>query len=79
MDFPFSEKILSELIEPVEKRCIEVENFVRDVSETVQCSAVKINDIYGPAIVGNNYQAIVVSEETLKGGNAVNAKRKVCP
>ncbi|KAL3124375.1 hypothetical protein niasHT_000799 [Heterodera trifolii] len=68
-------KILYELIEPVESRCRSVTEFIGDISEGIECQTVPIYDAYGPSIVGDHYQAIVVSEETLKGGEAVNAKR----
>jgi hypothetical protein len=38
----FAEKILYELIEPVDFRCREVANFVEDVAGMVKCFAVPI-------------------------------------
>uniref|UniRef100_A0A914HUG2 RanBP2-type domain-containing protein n=1 Tax=Globodera rostochiensis TaxID=31243 RepID=A0A914HUG2_GLORO len=68
-------KILCELLEPVGKRCRSVVEFIEDISDGISCNAQPIYDPFGPAIEGNHFQAIVVSEETLKGGKAVNAKR----
>lgn len=70
------EKILWELIEPVESRIKDVSEFIADVSR-VECRAEPITDPYGPSIVDPDLECIVVSEETYKGGLAVNAKRKV--
>ena len=64
-------------MEPVKIRCAQVESFVNDVSENVKCNTVPIFDAFGPSIENNDYQAIIVSEETLIGGMAVNTKRKV--
>lgn len=72
----FSEKVLWELIAPVEERIEGVKEFVADVS-SVECRAEPIVDPFGPSIVDPDLQCIVVSEETYKGGLAVNAKRKV--
>ncbi|KAI3410086.1 hypothetical protein GPALN_006448 [Globodera pallida] len=68
-------KILCELLEPVGERCRSVVEFIEDISDGISCNAQPIYDPFGPAIEGNHFQAIVVSEETLKGGKAVNAKR----
>lgn len=85
------EKSLYELIEPVEKRIACVEEFVADVSDNVvslwnssflklwfeRCFAEPITDPFGPSIRIPDLEAIVVSRETEKGGQAVNQKRKV--
>ncbi|GMT30963.1 hypothetical protein PFISCL1PPCAC_22260, partial [Pristionchus fissidentatus] len=68
-------KTLWEMIEPLEKRSRAVEEFVRDVSN-VTCEAHRILDGYGPSITMPELEAIVVSDETYKGGVAVNVKRK---
>lgn len=64
------------MIRPVDERIHVVEEFVKDVSH-IKISAVPINDPYGPSIVMPDIKCIVVSEETLKGGEAVNIKRRV--
>lgn len=54
-----------------------VKEFVEDVSDTVRCEVHEINDPFGPSIVDPDLEAIIVSEETIKGGKAVNQKRQV--
>lgn len=77
--FNFSpEKHLWELIKPVSERIAAVEEFVRDVGGgRVQCMGEPIIDPFGPSIEDASLECIIVSQETLKGGNAVNDKRKV--
>ncbi|GMR31542.1 hypothetical protein PMAYCL1PPCAC_01737, partial [Pristionchus mayeri] len=67
-------KTLWEMIEPVERRMNAVEEFVRDVSE-ISCELYPITDPFGPSITMDDLDAIVVSDETYKGGLAVNSKR----
>uniref|UniRef100_A0A914NB14 Dephospho-CoA kinase n=1 Tax=Meloidogyne incognita TaxID=6306 RepID=A0A914NB14_MELIC len=63
-------------MEPIKTRCANVENFVKDISENVNCITVPIYDAFGPAIEDNKCEAIIVSDETIKGAEAVNDKRK---
>ncbi|GMT01609.1 hypothetical protein PENTCL1PPCAC_23783, partial [Pristionchus entomophagus] len=67
-------KTLWEMIEPVERRMRAVEEFVKDVSD-VSCLLYPITDPFGPSITMAELNAIVVSDETYKGGQAVNTKR----
>ncbi|KAM3720659.1 Bifunctional coenzyme A synthase [Dirofilaria immitis] len=69
-------KILWELMEPFEKRAKAVQEFVEDISCNVRCEIHSIVDPYGPSIVDPDLRAIIVSNETEKGGHAVNDKRK---
>ncbi|PAV72443.1 hypothetical protein WR25_02630 [Diploscapter pachys] len=64
-------KPLYELIEPVEKRAACVEEFVTDVSDNIL-----ITDPFEPSIRSPDLEAIIVSRETEKGGQAANQKRK---
>lgn len=64
-------------MEPIKTRCANVENFVKDISENVNCITVPIYDAFGPSIEDNKCEAIIVSDETIKGAEAVNDKRKV--
>ncbi|VBB31255.1 unnamed protein product [Acanthocheilonema viteae] len=69
-------KLLWELMEPFEKRAKAVQEFVEDISCSVRCEVHPIMDPYGPSIVDPDLKAIVVSNETEKGGHAVNDRRK---
>lgn len=68
-------KKLWELISPVEERIAWVREFVDDVSAGVEVNAVPILDPFGPSIVEEDLQCIVVSKETVRGGEAVNKRR----
>ncbi len=76
--FVLSGKTLSELIQPVETRIADVRNFIQDVKPHIlfHDSVVPITDPFGPSIVVPDMSGIVVSEETRKGGDAVNKRRK---
>ncbi|XP_033103260.1 bifunctional coenzyme A synthase-like [Anneissia japonica] len=71
-------KTLTELILPIEERCLHLKSFLSDVKPQVlhDHSLVPIVDPFGPSIVYADMTAIVVSEETKGGGDAVNKKRK---
>lgn len=68
-------KSLFEMIEPVEVRMQRVVDFVEDVSGEAKCTTEPIIDPYGPSTRIEDLEAIVVSRETVKGGDAVNKKR----
>ena len=73
-----SGKKLCELIQPVETRIADVRHFIQDVKPHIlfDDSVVPITDPFGPSIVVPDMGGIVVSEETRKGGDAVNQRRK---
>ena len=70
------DKILAELIEPVEHRIVNVRTFLTDVKPTLQMDVVAINDVFGPTGYDPDIDCIVVSQETSKGGEVVNAERQ---
>lgn len=74
-------KVLAELIEPVEHRISNVKRFLTDIKPTLQMDVVAINDVFGPTGYDPNVDCIVVSQETSAGGEAVNSERqkKVTP
>ncbi|XP_078727216.1 bifunctional coenzyme A synthase isoform X2 [Lampetra fluviatilis] len=69
-------KLLNELIEPYEQRLSALRSFLSDVHPHLCYDIVPITDPFGPAITDSLLQCIVVSEETRKGGQAVNRKRE---
>ncbi|XP_025096576.1 bifunctional coenzyme A synthase-like isoform X2 [Pomacea canaliculata] len=68
-------KILKELIEPVESRMSSVSHFVHDIKPSLNIKTVAIEDIYGPTTVYPDFECLVVSQETIKGGDMINAER----
>lgn len=69
-------KVLWELIEPVEQRISDVTEFLLDVDPSLHYEIVPITDPYGPTITDPDINCIVVSAETRKGGEKVNSERK---
>ncbi|NWX09654.1 COASY synthase, partial [Caloenas nicobarica] len=69
------DKVLMELIEPYELRAEKLREFLEDVKPSLRYDIVPLVDPYGPAVTDPDLQCLVVSEETRKGGEAVNKKR----
>lgn len=68
-------KVLKELIEPYSLRVQRLQEFLQDIKPTLQVEIVPLDDPFGVSVVDPQLQCIVVSEETRKGGEAVNKKR----
>ncbi|KAI4875031.1 hypothetical protein NFI96_012996 [Prochilodus magdalenae] len=68
-------KVLKELIEPYSHRVQKLKEFLNDVKPSLQYEIVPLSDPFGPSISDPQLQCIVVSEETRRGGEAVNRKR----
>lgn len=68
-------KVLKELIEPYSLRVRRLEEFLHDIKPSLQVEIVPLDDPYGVSVVDPLLQCIVVSEETRRGGEAVNKKR----
>ncbi|XP_062330780.1 bifunctional coenzyme A synthase [Osmerus eperlanus] len=68
-------KVLKELIEPYTLRVQRLREFLLDVKPSLQYEIVPLSDPFGPSVVDIKLQCIIVSEETRKGGEAVNRKR----
>lgn len=68
-------KVLKELIEPYSLRVQKLQEFLTDVKPSLQVEIVPLDDPFGASVVDPDLKCIVVSEETRKGGEAVNKKR----
>ncbi|XP_056594252.1 bifunctional coenzyme A synthase isoform X1 [Triplophysa dalaica] len=68
-------KVLKELIEPYGRRVQRLQEFLNDVKPSLKYEIVPLSDPFGPSISDPELQCIVVSEETRRGGEAVNKKR----
>uniref|UniRef100_A0A8C5TNY7 Coenzyme A synthase n=1 Tax=Malurus cyaneus samueli TaxID=2593467 RepID=A0A8C5TNY7_9PASS len=68
-------KVLPELIEPYELRAAKLREFLEDVKPSLCYDIVPLADPFGPSITDPDLQCLVVSEETRRGGEAVNKKR----
>ena len=72
----FKEKVLHELIEPIEERLENVRQFLREIKPSLKSNVVPIEDMFGPSITITNLGCLVASDETEKGAKMVNQKRK---
>ncbi|XP_053722055.1 bifunctional coenzyme A synthase isoform X1 [Synchiropus splendidus] len=68
-------KVLSELIQPYSLRVQKLQEFLHDVKPSLQIEITPLEDPFGPSTTDPLLECIVVSEETRRGGNAVNQKR----
>jgi pantetheine-phosphate adenylyltransferase len=66
-----------EWLEPIEKRLGHVQEFCQRIRPDVNVSVVPISDPYGPTITDPTMDALVCSQETLKGGHMVNDERRL--
>lgn len=70
-----TDKVLPELIEPYELRAAKLREFLEDVKPSLCYDIVPLADPFGPSVTDPDLQCLVVSEETRRGGEAVNRKR----
>lgn len=58
-----------ELIDSTDKRVKTVQEYLNLVKRTIQYEVVPITDPFGPTVTDPTIDALVVSKETLKGGD----------
>ncbi|XP_070584981.1 bifunctional coenzyme A synthase-like [Erythrolamprus reginae] len=68
-------KLLKELILPLNQRLDKLIDFLVDVKPSLLFDFVPLHDSFGPSIVDSKLKCIVVSAETFKGGLSVNKRR----
>lgn len=69
-------KILWELIEDIEVRVKNVTDFLKEICPELEYNIVPISDPFGPAIVDSTMGLIIVSRETVRGGEKINDSKK---
>uniref|UniRef100_A0A1B0DBI0 Bifunctional coenzyme A synthase n=1 Tax=Phlebotomus papatasi TaxID=29031 RepID=A0A1B0DBI0_PHLPP len=69
-------KKLPELILSVDQRIDDVTNFLKDIDHSLKYEVVPIADPFGPTATDPDLDLIVVSQETLRGGEKVNELRQ---
>ncbi len=69
-------KPYSDTIQPYDVRVQTVKDYLKSVSCRSHVSFVKLWDIFGPTLVENDIQALIVSPLTEKGAVIINAVRK---
>jgi phosphopantetheine adenylyltransferase len=63
-------------MQSTDERISAVKEFLDDVKPSIFNDVVPITDPFGPTITDEDYQCLVVSQETLRGGNMVNTERQ---
>ncbi|KAJ8971839.1 hypothetical protein NQ317_001552 [Molorchus minor] len=69
-------KFLWELIEDMEVRVNNVFDFLKDICPELEYVITPISDPFGPAIVDPTMEVIIVSQETVRGGEKINEIRQ---
>ncbi|KAI8331456.1 hypothetical protein BD560DRAFT_415709 [Blakeslea trispora] len=76
-DCMLTKKAHKELIAPTSQRVEYVKNYMQTVKRDIDYHIVPITDPFGPTATDPTIDALVVSKETLKGGDLVNNEREM--
>ncbi|KAI8574996.1 hypothetical protein K450DRAFT_263817 [Umbelopsis ramanniana AG] len=74
-DVMLAKKKHKELIASTEDRIKNVKEILRIIRKDIELCVVPITDAFGPTVTEEKIEALVVSAETMAGGNAVNTER----
>jgi pantetheine-phosphate adenylyltransferase len=66
----------AQLLQPLDERIRTTKDFLSRQGTNVELDVVEIHDPFGPTAWDGDIQALVVSKETVSGGEAVNKKRE---
>lgn len=69
-------KVLMELISPIDDRVSKVTSILMDLKPDIKFDVVPITDVYGPTAWDDQLTCLVVSPETAKGGDKINEERR---
>ncbi|KAI8333928.1 hypothetical protein BC941DRAFT_357297, partial [Chlamydoabsidia padenii] len=75
-DSMLQSKKYKEWMEPIEQRIDHIHAFCKRIRPDISYTVVPIYDPYGPTITDPSIDALVCSQETLKGGHMVNDERR---
>ncbi|EKX32841.1 hypothetical protein GUITHDRAFT_81952, partial [Guillardia theta CCMP2712] len=68
-------KTMRDVMQPFEQRQVRLLQLLQSLRDSVRYEIVPISDPFGPSIVDEQLQCIVVSRETERGGHSVNKRR----
>lgn len=74
-DFLIIDKLLWELIEPLNVRIEALRCCLQDMDPSLKYEIESISDPYGPTVRDASLQCLYVSDETVKGGLMINEER----
>lgn len=60
----------------MEDRKLAVMNVLQELCPDIEYDVVTLHDPFGPTVTDPNLQCLIVSEETVRGGEVINVKRK---
>ncbi len=66
-------KKAAEIIEPLDVRIAAVRKFLKE--KKIQAEVISLTDPYGPTLENSQVEAVAVTEQTVRGAEAINAKR----
>ncbi|KAI8371687.1 uncharacterized protein BYT42DRAFT_581121 [Radiomyces spectabilis] len=75
-DSMLKSKKYRELIAPIDERIKAVHQYLQSVRSNLVYDVVPISDPFGPTVTDASIDGLVCSQETIKGGHAVNEERQ---